>query len=61
MFGRILIATRGKTAFRIIRTCRELGIETVAVYSQEDASAPYLRLATDTICIGSREIYLNEG
>ncbi|MHC4660604.1 MAG: ATP-binding protein [Planctomycetota bacterium] len=60
MLGRILIATRGKIAFRIIRTCRELGIETVAVYAEEDASAPYLRLATDTICIGSRDVYLNE-
>src|SRR5262245_60672811 len=53
MFRRILIANRGEIAQRIIRTCREMGIETVAVYSQADADALYLRQADETICIGS--------
>ncbi len=62
MFKRILIANRGEIALRIIRACRELGIETVCVYSTADAEAPYLRLADRTVCIGpgpSRESYLN--
>ena len=59
--GRILVAARGKTALRIIRTCRELGIETVAVYSKEDEASPYLRLATDAVCIGAKsDVYENE-
>lgn len=53
MFRRILIANRGEIAQRIIRTCREMGIETVAVYSSADADALYLRQADETICIGS--------
>ncbi|TET35652.1 MAG: acetyl-CoA carboxylase biotin carboxylase subunit [Planctomycetota bacterium] len=60
MFGRILVAARGKTAFNIIRTCRELDIESVAVYAEKDRQAPYLRLATDVICIGPRSVYQNE-
>jgi acetyl-CoA carboxylase biotin carboxylase subunit len=52
MFRRILIANRGEIAQRIIRACRELGIETVAVYSTADADAIYLRQADETICIG---------
>ena len=52
MFKRILVANRGEIAQRVIRTCREMGIETVAVYSQADADAVYLRQADDTICIG---------
>jgi acetyl-CoA carboxylase biotin carboxylase subunit len=62
MFGRILVANRGEIAQRVIRTCRELGIETVAVYSQADADALYLRQADETICIGpapSAKSYLN--
>ncbi len=62
MFRRILIANRGEIALRIIRACREMGIETVCVYSKADAGAPYLRLADRSICIGpgpSRESYLN--
>ncbi|MBM3989624.1 MAG: acetyl-CoA carboxylase biotin carboxylase subunit [Planctomycetes bacterium] len=62
MFGRILIANRGEIAQRVIRTCRELGIETVAVYSEADADALYLRQADETICIGpaqSAKSYLN--
>lgn len=52
MFRRILIANRGEIAVRIMRACRELGIETVLVYSEADRNAQYLRLADDTICIG---------
>jgi len=52
MFKRILVANRGEIALRIIRACRELGVEVVCVYSKADAEAPYLRLADDAICIG---------
>ena len=52
MFRRVLIANRGEIAQRVIRACRELGIETVAVYSTADADALYLREADQTICIG---------
>ena len=52
-FSKILIANRGEIALRIIRACRELGIRTVAVYSEADRGAPYLRLADQTICIGA--------
>jgi len=52
MFSRILIANRGEIALRIIRSCRELGIETVVVYSKADRGAGYLDLADRTICIG---------
>ena len=52
MFKRILIANRGEIAQRIIRACRELGVETVAIYSEADAGALYLRQADETICIG---------
>lgn len=52
MFSRILIANRGEIALRIIRAARELGIETVCVYSQADADGPWLRQADEAICIG---------
>lgn len=52
MFGRILIANRGEIALRIIRAARELGVETVCVYSTVDANAPWLELADETVCIG---------
>ena len=52
MFSRILIANRGEIALRVIRACRELGVETVAVYSEVDEDALYLRHADETICIG---------
>ncbi len=61
MFQRILVANRGEIALRIIRTCRELGIETVAVYSEADRGASYLELADEAYCIGgnsSAESYL---
>jgi acetyl-CoA carboxylase, biotin carboxylase subunit len=62
MFRRILIANRGEIALRILRACREMGIESVCVYSKADADAPYLRLADRAICIGggpAKESYLN--
>lgn len=52
MFKRILIANRGEIALRIIRACKELGIETVCVYSTADKGSQYLQLADETICIG---------
>jgi acetyl-CoA carboxylase biotin carboxylase subunit len=61
MFQRILVANRGEIALRIIRTCRELGIETVAVFSEADRGASYLELADEAYCIGgntSAESYL---
>ena len=62
MFSRILIANRGEIALRIIRACRELGVEAVCVYSEADRHAPYLKLADQAICIGpgpAKESYLN--
>jgi acetyl-CoA carboxylase biotin carboxylase subunit len=62
MFQRILVANRGEIALRIIRACKELGVETVAVYSQADRGAPYLDLADRAICIGKApgaDSYLN--
>ena len=62
MFRRILVANRGEIAQRIIRACKELGVETVAVYSEADADALYLSQADETICIGpaaSAQSYLN--
>lgn len=62
MFRRILIANRGEIAVRIIRTCRELEIETVAVYSTADAGSLHVQLATRAVCIGpakAAESYLN--
>ena len=52
MYNRILIANRGEIALRIIRACREMGIETVAVYSQGDKGSAYLDLADESYCIG---------
>ncbi|MDX2016086.1 MAG: acetyl-CoA carboxylase biotin carboxylase subunit [Planctomycetota bacterium] len=62
MFKRILIANRGEIALRVIRACKEMGIESVCVYSTADKDAPYLKLADKAICIGpgpARESYLN--
>ena len=62
MFQRILVANRGEIALRVIRACKELGVEVVAVYSEADRGAPYLALADEAICIGSapaNQSYLN--
>src|SRR5712692_913152 len=62
MFQRILVANRGEIALRVIRACRDLGIDVVAVFSEADRDAPYLKLADEAICIGpanSSESYLN--
>jgi len=52
MFKRILVANRGEIALRVIRACRELGIETVAIYSEADRGSAYLELADEKYCVG---------
>ena len=62
MFEKILIANRGEIALRVQRACRELGIKTVAVYSEADKDAKYVKLADESVCIGpaqSADSYLN--
>lgn len=62
MFEKILIANRGEIALRIQRACREMGIKTVAVHSEADAEAKYVKLADESVCIGpapSDKSYLN--
>lgn len=62
MFKKILVANRGEIAVRVIRACRELGIATVAIYSQADANALHVKLADQSVCIGppqNRDSYLN--
>jgi acetyl-CoA carboxylase biotin carboxylase subunit len=62
MFNRILIANRGEIALRVIRACREMGIQTVAVYSEADRDSLHVRYADDAVCIGpppSGQSYLN--
>ena len=63
MFSKILVANRGEVAVRIIRACKEMGIETVAVYSEADRNSLPVALADERICIGSNaaaESYLNQ-
>ena len=60
--NRILIANRGEVAVRIIRTCRKLGLDTVAIYSEADKDAYFTKLADDAVCIGparADKSYLN--
>ncbi|GGC24577.1 acetyl-CoA carboxylase biotin carboxylase subunit [Parapedobacter defluvii] len=62
MFKKILIANRGEIALRVIRTCREMGIKSVAVYSTADRDSLHVRFADEAVCIGpppSKESYLN--
>ena len=62
MFNKILIANRGEIALRILRTCKEMGIQTVAVYSTADADSLHVRFADEAVCIGppqSSESYLS--
>jgi acetyl-CoA carboxylase biotin carboxylase subunit len=62
MFNKILIANRGEIALRVIRTCKEMGIKTVAVYSTADAESLHVRFADEAVCIGpprSTESYLD--
>src|SRR5947207_15800447 len=61
MFQRILVANRGEIALRVIRACKDMGIEVLAVLSEADRGAPYLALADQALCIGpapSSESYL---
>src|SRR5688572_26597520 len=62
MFKKILIANRGEIALRIIRACREMGIQSVAVHSTADANSMAVRMADESVCIGppsAKESYLN--
>ena len=62
MFKKILIANRGEIAVRVIRTCKEMGIQTVAIYSKPDRTSPHVLLADEAYCVGSgtsSKSYLN--
>ncbi|MEM9944135.1 MAG: biotin carboxylase N-terminal domain-containing protein, partial [Planctomycetota bacterium] len=52
MFNRILIANRGEIALRIIRACKELGVESVVIFSEADRGSRYLELADEAFCVG---------
>ena len=63
MISKVLVANRGETAVRVIRACKELGIKTVAIYSDADKEAMHTQLADEAICVGagkSKDSYLNE-
>jgi len=62
MFKKVLIANRGEIAVRVIRACKEWGIKTVAIHSDVDAEAMHVRLADESVCVGSHQpqnSYLN--
>ena len=62
MFTKLLIANRGEIALRILRACKELGITTVAIYSEPDRDLMHVKMADESICIGpaeSKNSYLN--
>src|SRR3712207_4109742 len=62
MFRKVLIANRGEIALRVIRACKEMGIRTVAVYSEADRESLHVRFADEEVCIGpppARDSYLN--
>ncbi len=62
MFNKLLIANRGEIALRIIRACQELGVKTVAVYSEADRESLHVRFSDEDVCVGpapARDSYLN--
>ena len=50
--NKILVANRGEIALRVMRSCREMGIKTVAIYSEADRNAPFVKYADEAVCIG---------